>query len=319
MINLKSDLKRSNLSAYAEGSRRNLRVHWETFLLFCLYFKLQFLPVDTYTLQLYAQFLSRSFKSTNSIRNYISGVRVVHRILGFSLESINSFLVNLTLKGIARLNPYCVRQASPITPDILYSIYLTLDFSHSDDVVFWCLFLFAFFLVARKSNLVPTSLSDIKKGHCLCRNNVEYFGDNLLVRTNWSKTIQFRERELKTPLLKLQDSVLCPVQAFTNLCKVSKLEPKSPLFLLDNGKPITYTLFQKKLKSCIEKIGLNPDDFSSHSFRRGFATFAFRERVSSDTIQILGDWKSDAYKNYIGLSIDDKLGVIKSLESKLTF
>ena len=69
----------------------------------------------------------------------------MHLLLGYTIEQINSFLINLNLKGIARLNPHCVKQARAITPDILL------------DCTFWCLFLFAFFLFARKSNLVPTT------------------------------------------------------------------------------------------------------------------------------------------------------------------
>ena len=78
LYSLKQDLKSSNKAAYAVGSRRNLRIQWESFLLFCFYFKLAFLPTSTETLQLYAQFLSRSFKSVQSIQNYISGVKTIH-------------------------------------------------------------------------------------------------------------------------------------------------------------------------------------------------------------------------------------------------
>ena len=51
-----------------------------------------FLPTSTETLQLYAQFLSRSFKSVQSIRNYISGVKTIHLLLGFPIEHINKFI-----------------------------------------------------------------------------------------------------------------------------------------------------------------------------------------------------------------------------------
>ena len=101
------------------GSRRNLRIQWESFLLFCFYFKLVFLPTSTETLQLYAQFLSRSFKSVQSIRNYISGVKTIHLLLGFLIEHINKFILNLSLKGIAKLNPHRIRQAEGMTPAIL--------------------------------------------------------------------------------------------------------------------------------------------------------------------------------------------------------
>ena len=202
MNKLKEDLKVSNYSAYAEGSRRNLRVQWETFLLFCLHSQLVCLPVSTETLQMYAQFLSRSFKSVSSIKNYISGIRTVHQLLGISWDCVNSFLLNLTLRGIARLKPAVVKKAEPITPSLLFQISQVLDLSCTDDIVFWCLFLFAFFLVSKKSNLVPNSLRDVRKLRCLFRKNVAYSGNNLIVCINWSKTIQFGERELFIPLLK---------------------------------------------------------------------------------------------------------------------
>ena len=62
-------------------------------------------------------------------------------------------------------------------------------------------------------------------------------------------------------------------------------------------KFIFYKDFQRKLKHLIKKIGLNPDMFSSHSFRRCGATHAFRSKVPANLIQLHGDWKSDAYKN----------------------
>lgn len=154
---LRRDLDRSNKAAYAEGTRKNLRIQWESYLLFCNYFSLVSLPATTNTLQLFAQFLSRTFKSTDSIKNYISGVKSMHILLGYSVEHINQFILNLSLKGIAKLNPYCLKRAHPITPQILLKIAELMNFENKTDLVYWCLFLFAFFFLARKSNLVPTS------------------------------------------------------------------------------------------------------------------------------------------------------------------
>ena len=68
-------MDQSNKAAYADGTRRNLRVQWESYLLFCFYFELVTLPASTRNLQLFAQFLSRTFKSVDSIKNYLNGVR----------------------------------------------------------------------------------------------------------------------------------------------------------------------------------------------------------------------------------------------------
>ena len=316
---LKSDLRASVLCAYAEGTRKNLRIQWESFVLFCVYFKLCFLPASTDTIQLYAQFLSRSFDSVSSIRNYLSGVKTVHHLLGFTFEDINQFLINFTLKGISRLKCHTVKQAYPVTPLLLFRMYKSLDFDVAENRVYWCLFLFAFFLLARKSNLVPTVHQDIAKHKCLLRSDVTFMDHNLLVTMNWSKTIQFGERILQTPLLYLPHSPLCPVTAYRSMIDIVKARPEDCLFLLPNGRPITYYLFQKKFRSVLDDIGLDSTLYSSHSFRRGFATLAFKKNISADEIQLLGDWRSDAYKRYISLDVSDKLNIISSISKEFYF
>lgn len=104
---LRVELRHSTKHGYAEGTSRNLRIQWQSYLLFCVYFGLSSVPTTTETLSLYAQFLSRSFKAVDSIRNYISGVRTMHLLLGIDID-INTFLLHLSLKGINRLNPHCV-------------------------------------------------------------------------------------------------------------------------------------------------------------------------------------------------------------------
>jgi hypothetical protein len=52
---------------------------------------------------------------------------------------------------------------------------------------------------------------------------------------------------------------------------------------------------------------------SSHSFRRGGATLAAQTGISSSLIQLMGDWKSDAYKKYIVCSLTDKFMVAEKI------
>ena len=228
MSTLKKDLKRSRRSAYAEGTLKNLKTQWEAYLLFCMYFKLQILPSNSTTLSLYAQFLGRSFKSVQSIKNYISGVKSMHFLLGYSTDNINEFLLNLSITGIARDNPYCTKQAEPITPEILIKMAEHLDFSKCIDRTYWCLFLFAFFLFARKSNLVPSSKKDLSKGKCLLHKNVQEKEGILIIEMNWSKTIQFGERKLLTPLLPIPGSILCPVSAYRRMCEMVQSHSHKP-------------------------------------------------------------------------------------------
>ena len=73
----------------------------------------------------------------------------MHLLLGYTIDHVNNFLINLSLKGLTRLKQHCVKQAEPITPLILSKIYNILNMENADDTVYWCLFLLAFFLVAR--------------------------------------------------------------------------------------------------------------------------------------------------------------------------
>ena len=275
------------------------------------------MPADTETLCLYSQFLSRSFKSTSAIKNYISGIKTMHYLLGFSVDHINDFLVNLSIRGIARLQPHCPKQAKAITPEILLKFSTLLNLSDPKDSVFWCLFLFAFFLFARKSNLVPTSKSDLKNGKCLFLKDIKIDSEHLIVSFRWSKTIQFGERVLQTPLVRIPESVLCPVKAFQNMYNLIDIKEDDPLFTLPNKKCIFYKDFQSKLRLLIKAIGLNPEDYSSHGFRRGGSTFAFKSGVPADLIQLHGDWRSDAYKKYLQFSLEDKMSVAKRMKEEI--
>ena len=101
-----------------------------------------------------------------------------------------------------------------------------MDLTAKIDIVYWCLFLFAFYLFARKSNLVPTTKRDLKSKKFLLRKNVSHEGEFLLVTMNWSKTIQYGERLLQTPLIPIPGSVLCPVSAYNNMCSQVKAQTR---------------------------------------------------------------------------------------------
>lgn len=310
-------MKKSRRHAFAEGTNKNLKIQWETFIMFCLHFGLVYLPATTETLSLFVQFLSRSFKAPQSIKNYLSGVRTMHHLLGYSIKDVNECLLNITIRGIERLHPHLVKQASPITPEILTNMYLCLNKSSKKDSVYWCLFIFAFFLFARKSNLVPNSEKDVLSQKFLLSKDVELKNNILVVSMRWSKTNQFGQRVLQIPLLEISGSVLCPVNAFKRMCKMVSAGASDPLFALPKGKCITYPAFQKKLKSLIVEIGLDPDEYSTHSFRRGGTTTAFKAKVPIVLIKAHGDWKTDCFQKYVSLSLEDKLLVSAHMKQNI--
>ena len=126
------------------GTFKNLYIQWELYFLFSAYFNFQDLPAEINTLCLYVQFVSRSFKSIQSVRNYLSGVKTLHANLDIDFPKDNIFSIKF-LRGISREKPHIPRQAEPITPVILLDIYKHLNLLKQTDAVFWCIVLLMFF------------------------------------------------------------------------------------------------------------------------------------------------------------------------------
>ena len=72
----------------------------------------------------------------------------------------------------------------------------------------------------------------------------------------------------------------------------------SPLFLWEDGSPLTARRFRSQLWVYFGKLGLDPDQFNTHSFRIGAATTAAKVGISSGVIKQLGRCRSRAFKTY---------------------
>ena len=66
-----------------------------------------------------------------SIKNYISGVKIMHLMLDVKFPEENLFQVDLVFRGIARIKQHTPIRALPMTPQILTEMYSCLDMSRS--------------------------------------------------------------------------------------------------------------------------------------------------------------------------------------------
>ena len=229
------------------GTKRNLLTQWKAFLLFCTYFDFIAIPASLRIICLY----NRSFKSVESIKNYLCGVKTLHLFLDKPFRHLDDFSVKLLFKGIARSKQHLPKQASAITIDMLLDFYHIINHEDPKQCTIWCLFLFAFFLMARKSNLVPDSRVTFNKDKHLTRNKVIIDEDIAIVIFNWSKTLQMGDRVLKIPLVENPGSKLCPITAYKNMCRLVPAVGDNPAFLFPskNGVvPVTYVDFQYYIK-----------------------------------------------------------------------
>lgn len=215
-------------------------------------------------------------------------------------------------RGILRSLGRPPKQKLAITPDILKKIFGTLHMNQPLHRVFWSACITAFHAFLRKSTLLPKSTKPKHTNKSLCLGDVVLSPDGhfFLLTIRHSKTIQFGQRILTLLIKEVRDSPLCPVKA---LCKVLaplervKLSQVQPLFTFttDSGKIafLTHSLFVKLLKASLMSAGLDPSEYSGHSFRRGGCSYAFEIGFPNDLIKLRGDWKSNAYERYVTVSM----------------
>ena len=63
-------------------------------------------------------------------------------------------------------------------------------------------------------------------------------------------------------------------------------------------------------------MGLDPSNYSGHSFRRGGASFAFEIGLTLTEVKERGDWRSNAVHGYIVLSDKQKIARVLAKGAK---
>ena len=97
------------------------------------------------------------------------------------------------------------------------------------------------------------------------------------------------------------------------LFKCVKVPNSAPLFSYDKREFHSRHTLVRMLDSCVVKAGLSPEDYSWHSFRRGAAVFAFELGLEDSAVQLLGDWASSAFKNYLEYAFERKVNVSETI------
>ena len=268
---------------WSDNTKRSRRSQWNIYFKFCNEFNLTPVPADLETIGLYITYLTRKCCYVTII-NYLSGVWALHDYWGVPHLDPKNFLIKSTLLGAKRILGCESVQADPLSPDQLVKIWGTLDMNKKEDLQMWCALTLMYRCLLRVGHIVnsPHSMrvKDIiwKKGGC-----------DVVIRS--SKTIQFKERKLTVPLLESPGSVLCPCGYIRYYLNSYKCHPEMSLF------QYTYSVFNKKLKSLCKTAGLQ-GNFSTHSLRRGSATF-LSSFLPMHVVKTYGDWKSWAVLLYI--------------------
>lgn len=181
-------------STYAESTKASYRTHLRTYLRFCVYFKLEPVPITQSSLIAYIAYLARSLKPA-SINCYLNIIRLLHLDAGLANPLEGNFEVANLKKGIARQLGSPPIQKLPITCEILRDIRKFLNFTKPADICFWSACIFGFFGFLRKKTLLPVSMKNFGVA-CLLRGDVSMPNYNTVIvnkgyKNNpiWSKVV----------------------------------------------------------------------------------------------------------------------------------
>ena len=150
------------------------------------------------------------------------------------------------------------------------------------------------FLVFWELRNVTTS----NQPNCVHRGAVSVTSNGIVIKVTNSKTIQFKERYHEAVLPFIQGHPLCPTTHLITFMSVTSSCPDdAPLFAIPghlNNKVITLTAsaFRRRLSLLLSKY-TSLSNCSTHSLRRGGATWLLTSGVPVASIKVIGDWKSD--------------------------
>ena len=285
----------------SENTKKAYSVHRKTYISFCLALGVSPVPASPQLLCRYVAFLSRRL-AYSSIRQYLNIVRIIHAEWGYPNPCEENYDLKVTLRGIRRHLGDQVHRKAPITPELLVLILSKLDISKVRGAAVWAACLLMFYGLLRRSNVMTTPHKFDPSKH-LRREDLHFSKTGLIVRIRWTKTIQYRDRELKIPYPWSPTNVLCPTKAVFNAIRLSPHAPvHGPALVLDatpTPAPLSPSVFIKDIRDALQQGGQDVSTFAGHSFRRGGASWAFANGIDIETIRILGDWQSQAYTAYI--------------------
>ena len=268
-------------------------------------------PASEHLLCKFVTYLALNKISSNTIKVYLSGVRQLHIREGLPPPpTANMAKLAQVLRGIkisqASTQPTSSRPPRlPITPEILRRIKVRWqqDPPSQDRIMLWAAFLTCFFGFFRSGEICAGHSESFDPSADLSVDNVKvdsvHNPRTIRIRLSKSKTDQLREGAVIN-LPRTEDD-LCPVAALLTWLVYRGNSP-GPLFFFRSGAHLTRPSMVVELRKALSEVGLDPNHFSGHSFRKGAATTAAAQGIPDSQIKLLGRWRSAAFQVYLNPS-----------------
>ena len=286
--------------AFRPKTYRAYDAMFRTFVAFCIVTKCVLVNINTKVILSFLECLVRSSCSASMVTNYVSAIRASLVMYDLPYHVVDHPKVKYFLKSLRINRPVVVTPHNIITISRLIDISLACDLVTFPQV-FRAAFLLGFFAFLRLSNLVPHAVGEFDFTRHLTGDDIFFTRKYVKVMIKWSKTIQTRDRVQCLTLPRLAISNICPYTALKKLFRLYPMSGTSSLLQIQNSlgsQPLTDSRVRKTLKQIIH-LGLRPNFFTFHDFRRSGATFAYQSHIPIQEIKRHGTWSSDCVWGYI--------------------
>ena len=243
--------------------------------------------------------LSIDGKAPSTISTYISAISFMHKINGWCDPTTN-FIIKKLKEGSRRLKGHNGDSRRPITVDILgrlCNLLQSICSSNYEAILFKAAFLLAFFGFLRVGEFTDVS-KNANNRHNLGIGDILIDGDTMKVIIRSSKTDQKGAAVTLQFEKNANESTLCPITAMQSYIDIRPAK-EGALFIHFGGSSLTQYQLNSILKKGITMMGMDPKDYSPHSFRIGAATAAAIGGIPVESIMSMGRWQSSAVLLYI--------------------
>ena len=240
-------------SSKASNTLRAYKADYKDFALFCIKHGFKSMPTDPKVISLYLTHLSQTSKFS-TLKRRLASLSVVHKLSGHYIDTKHPMITE-NLMGIKRVKGSYQKAKKPILINDLKSIINVIDKDKNEKKRSKnrALILIGFAGGFRRSELVAILFEDI-----------DFVPEGVKIFIKRSKTDQSGEGMTKgIPYFSNQN--YCPVISLKNWLEKSEIK---------SGK--IFDMSDKSVALAVKKYtaiaGLDPNKYSGHSLRSGFAT-----------------------------------------------
>ena len=244
--------------------------------------------------------------SIATARKYLSGIRAWHIAQGWPepLSKEAHKRIEWSLRGLQNIFGSRTRPVRPpITIPMLRALRATLDLSNTFDACIWAMACCAFWGMMRFGEVSVKSRKDFDGAKHLKRSDA-FMGYDLdgkrYARLDLPSAKTAAAGEIQSVYVVPQ-SDLCPIEALTNMAKVTPAGASDPLFSWTDKtgtiRPMVKDKALARINAILQAWGWGTA--FGHSFRIGGASFYLAQGKNPEHIRIAGRWKSLAYQVYI--------------------